>query len=92
MTESEQTGKQSAAAIEAEIAATREHLASAVDELITRAQPKEIVRRQGESARIALAGATHDTDGRLRVARIVAVVAAVAAVLVALGALRRRRG
>jgi hypothetical protein len=44
----------SADAIEAEIEATRVRLASTVDELATRAQPKEIARRQAEAAKVTL--------------------------------------
>ncbi len=83
--------RSSAEGIEAEIVAARAHLATTVDELVARAQPKEIVRRQSESARIAFAEATRDSSGELRLGRIVGVVSAVAAVLLLLGALRRRR-
>lgn len=81
-----------AAEIEAEIAVTRARLATTVDELVTRAQPKEIARRQGENARLAFIDATHTQDGTLRIERIAGVVGAVVAVIVAIGLLRRRRG
>ena len=80
-----------AAQLEAEIAVTRARLATTVDELVTRAQPKEIARRQGENARLAFIDATHTPDGALRVERIAGVVGALVAVIVAIGLLRRRR-
>ncbi|MDQ6714585.1 MAG: DUF3618 domain-containing protein [Actinomycetota bacterium] len=91
MSDAAQQTTQSAQGIEAEIAATRAHLATTVDELVARAQPKEIVRRQGESARIAFAEATRGSGGELRVGRIVGVVSAVAALVLVVAALRRHR-
>ena len=86
---------QSADAIEAEIAATRAHLVSTIDELAVRAKPKEIVRRQVGSARAKVIDATHTPEGDLRVERVGA-LAAVAAVLAGLAFLHirhhRRRG
>lgn len=79
------------AELEAEIAVTRARLATTVDELVTRAQPKEIARRQGENARLAFIDATRTQDGNLRVERIAGVVGALLAVIVAIGLLRRRR-
>jgi hypothetical protein len=76
--------------IEAEIAQTRAHLASTIDELAVRAQPREIVRRQTESARARLASSTHTPEGDLRVERVGAVAAAVALVVVILAFLHRR--
>ncbi|HEY5249450.1 MAG TPA: DUF3618 domain-containing protein [Dermatophilaceae bacterium] len=76
--------------IEAEIATTREHLASTIDELAVRAQPREIVRRQTESARSAFVEATHTPEGDLRVERIGAIAAAASAVLLVLALLHRR--
>lgn len=90
----EQT-KTSQDAIEAEIVATREHLASTIDELSVRAQPKEIARRQAASAKAKLVEATHTPEGDLRVERVGA-VAVGSAVLLWLAILhvrhRRRRG
>jgi len=91
MNDSPGTRKPTADEIEAEIAVTRAHLVSTVDELITRAQPKEILRRQGESAKVAFAEATHTPDGELRSERVAGALAALAAVLIAIGLLRRRR-
>ena len=71
---SEQTNK-SVGEIEADIATTRARLASTIDELAVRAQPKEIARRQADSAMVKLNEATHTPTGQLRIERIVAVVA-----------------
>jgi hypothetical protein len=85
----------SAEAIDAEIAATRAHLASTIDELAIRTQPREIVRRQAESAKARFVETTHTPEGDLRVERIGAMAAA-SAVLLGLTFLhfryRRRRG
>jgi hypothetical protein len=76
--------------IEAEIAATRAHLAGTIDELTIRTQPREIVRRQKESAKARFVEATHTPEGDLRVERIGGVAAAGAAVLLVLAILHRR--
>jgi len=81
---------QSPDAIEAEIAQTRAHLASTIDELAVRAQPREIARRQTESVKARLVDATHTPEGDLRVERVGAIAAAAAAVLVVLAVLHRR--
>jgi len=80
----------SPAAIEAEIVETRARLASTIDELAIRAQPKEIARRQAESAKAKLIEATHTPEGDLRVERVGA-IAAGSAVLLGLAILRRHR-
>jgi hypothetical protein len=77
-------------AIEAEIAQTRAHLASTIDELAVRAQPREIVRRQTESVKAKVVESTHTPEGDLRVERVGAIAAAGAAVLVVLAVLHRR--
>jgi hypothetical protein len=79
----------SADAIEAEIAATRAHLDSTIDELAVRVKPKEIVRRQVGSARAKVIDATHTPEGDLRVERVGALAVAVAAVLLGLAVLHR---
>jgi hypothetical protein len=71
----------SPAAIEAEIASTRAHLSSTIDELAVRAQPKEIVRRQVASVRARFAEATHTPEGDLRVERVGAVAAGLSVLL-----------
>ena len=82
-------------AIEAEIAATRAHLASTIDELAVRTRPREIARRQTESAKARFVESTHTPEGDLRVERV-GVMAAASAVLLGLAILhlrhRRRRG
>ena len=77
----EQT-KTSPDAIEAEIAATRAHLASTIDELSVRARPKEIARRLAGSARARFVEATHTPEGELRRERVGAVAAGSAVLLV----------
>jgi hypothetical protein len=77
-------------AIEAEIAVTRAHLAGTIDELTVRSQPREIIRRQRESAKAKFVEATHTPEGGLRMERIGAMAAAGAAVFVALAILHRR--
>ena len=77
--------------IEAEIAAARDRLAGTVDELHTRTAPKEIARRQAESAKVKFTEATRTESGDLRTERIAALVAAAVA-LIGIGAIRRRRG
>ena len=77
----EQT-KTSPDAIEAEIAATRAHLASTIDELSVRARPKEIARRLAGSARARSVEATHTPEGELRLERVGAVAAGSAVLLV----------
>ncbi len=92
MSDSPGTRRPTADEIEAEIAVTRARLTSTVDELMVRAQPKEIVRRQGESAKVAFYGATHTPDGELRSERVAGVLAALSALFVLVGLVRRRRG
>jgi hypothetical protein len=81
---------QSADEIEAEIIAKRAHLASTIDELALRAQPREIARRQTESAKARFVDATHTPQGDLRMERIGAIAAAASAVFVVLAILHRR--
>lgn len=83
-------GTKSADDIEAEIEATRARLASTVDELAARAQPKEIARRQSEAAKVKLTEATHTPDGQLRTERLAA-VGAVVALILGLAIFRRLR-
>jgi Protein of unknown function (DUF3618) len=77
-------------AIEAEIARTRAHLAGTIDELAIRTRPREIVRRQKESAKAKVVNATHTPAGDLRAERIGAILAAGSAVVVVLAILHRR--
>jgi hypothetical protein len=77
-------------AIEAEIAVKRAHLASTIDELTLRSQPREILRRQKESVKAKLVEATHTPDGDLRVERLGAIAAAGSVVLLVLAFLHRR--
>ena len=76
--------------IEAEIAVTRAHLAGTIDELTLRSRPREIVRRQKESAKAKFVDSTHTPEGDLRWERVGAMAAA-GAVFVVLAILHRRR-
>lgn len=88
----EQT-KTSPDAIEAEIAATRVHLASTIDELSVRARPKEIARRQVASGKAWFVEATHTPEGEVRVERVGALAAGSAVLLVlAILHIRHHRG
>ena len=78
--------------IEADIAASRTRLAGTIDELTTRAQPKEIARRQADSAKSSFMAATHTPEGDLRIERIGAAAGALVALVAAVVVLRRRRG
>jgi RNA 3'-terminal phosphate cyclase len=71
----------SPAAIEADIVETRARLAGTIDELAVRAHPKEIARRQAQSAKARLIDATHTPEGEVRVERVGAIAAGSAVVL-----------
>lgn len=77
------------AALEDFIAQRRARLAATVDELLRRAQPKELARRGGRGVTARLQAATHAADGRLRIERVGAVAAA-GVTLLALIIWRRR--
>jgi hypothetical protein len=83
--------KTSPEAIEAEIAATRAHLAATIDELTVRAKPREIVRRRVESAKAGLTEATHTPEGELRLERVAALAAGSAVLLGLVLAILHRR-
>jgi Protein of unknown function (DUF3618) len=72
--------------IERDIEATRERLATTVDELATRVKPKNLARAAGETARAQVV----DPSGALRTDRV-AMVAALVMLFAALSLLRRRR-
>jgi hypothetical protein len=74
--------------IERVIQQRREHLAATVNELVVRANPKEVARRSARSARHGLRDAVFTAEGQLRYERVAAVVAAV---LVASGLITWRR-
>lgn len=77
--------------IEAELAASRTRLASTIDELAFRAQPKEIAKRQTESARLAFTDATRTADGDLRSDRVAMGLGGVGAFLLLVGLAKRLR-
>jgi hypothetical protein len=70
--------------IEVDIAATRARLASTVDDLVERARPRNVARRQVEQAKAQV----FDENGRLRTEKVVAVGGAAAAVIGVLLAIR----
>lgn len=76
--------------LESDIATTRDRLAGTIDELATRAQPKEIARRQLVTTKASLDRAARTEDGQWRVERLAAAGAAVLAVIAALVLLARR--
>ncbi|CAM2894761.1 MULTISPECIES: DUF3618 domain-containing protein [Dermacoccus] len=77
--------------IEAELAASRSRLAGTIDELAFRAQPKEIAKRQTESARLALTDATRTADGDLRQDRVAMGLGGVGAFMLLVGLAKRLR-
>ncbi len=77
--------------IEADLAASRERLASTIDELAFRAQPQEIARRSAEGAKLKVNDLTRTADGDLATDKIGYGVAGVGAVSLVLGLIRRAR-
>jgi hypothetical protein len=82
------TKARTAEQIEADITATRERLASTVDELVDRANPKNVALRQVEQAKSQV----FDEQGQLRTQKIVAVAGAVVGVVGVLLVIRRLVG
>jgi hypothetical protein len=74
--------------IEADIAATRARLASTVDELVDRAHPRNVAKRQVEQAKAQV----FDERGELRTQKLVAVGAAVVGVVGVLVMIRKLVG
>ena len=74
--------------IEADIAATRARLASTVDELVDRAHPKNVAKRQVEQAKAQV----FDERGELRTQKLIAVGGAVVGVVGMLLMIRRLVG
>lgn len=77
--------------IEAYLAASRERLASTIDELAFRAQPKEIVRRSTEGAKLKVDDLTRTPDGDLATEKIGYAVGGVGAISLLVGLIRRAR-
>src|SRR5215211_3502176 len=82
------TQARTAEQIEADIAAARARLASTVDELVDRAHPKNVAKRQVEQAKAQV----FDERGQLRTQKIVAVGGAVVGVVAVLLLIRRLVG
>ncbi len=71
--------------IESEMEATRERLAGTIDQLVYRASPKTIVRREAEGVKSYFV----DAQGRARVDNIVKVAGAVVGVVATVVVLRK---
>lgn len=84
--------QRSAKEIEAELAATRNRLAGTIDELAFRAQPREIAKRQVETAKLKVADVTQTPDGELDSQKVAGILGGTGAVLLLLGLIRRARG
>jgi anti-sigma factor RsiW len=82
------TKARTAEQIEADIAATRARLASTVDELVDRANPRNVARREVEKAKAQV----FDERGQLRTQKIVAVGGAAVGVIGLLLLIRRLVG
>ncbi len=65
-------------ALEAEIVARRQRLATTIDELTQRVSPRSILHRQTQAAKGRFADVATTPEGELRVERLAAVVAVVA--------------
>ena len=74
--------------IEADIAATRARLATTVDELVDRAHPRNVAKRQVEQAKAQV----FDERGQLRTQKLIAVGGAVVGVVGMLLVIRRLVG
>ncbi|TWD82411.1 uncharacterized protein DUF3618 [Kribbella amoyensis] len=82
------TQARTAEQIEADIAATRARLASTVDELVDRAHPKNVAKRQVEQAKSQV----FDETGQLRTQKLAAIGGAVVGVVTVLLLIRRLVG
>ena len=82
------TKARTAEQIEADIAATRARLASTVDELVDRANPKNVALREVERAKAQV----FDETGQLRTQKIAAVAGAAVGVIGVLLLIRRLVG
>ncbi len=78
--------------IEADLEASRKRLATTVDELAFRAQPKEIAKRQVESVKLKAGELTHTPDGELDNGKVGVIIGGVGVVLLLVGLMRRVRG
>src|SRR5687767_1311802 len=74
------TAPASIPALEAEVAARRQRLATTIDELSNRVKPKAIIHRQRQAAKARFADVATTPEGDLRIERLAAVVAVVAVV------------
>ena len=88
MSDTKATAARTTEQIEADIAAARARLASTVDELVDKAHPKNVAKRQVEQAKAQV----FDVDGNLRTQKLVAVGGAMVGLIGALLLLRRLVG
>jgi hypothetical protein len=79
-TSSASTPAPSIASLDAELTARRERLAATIDELVEKANPRNILQRQAEAARARFADVATTPEGQLRVERLAVVVAVVTVV------------
>lgn len=82
----------SAKEIESELQASRQRLASTIDELAFRAQPREVAKRQVEGLKIKAADMTRTPEGEVASDKVGKLVAGAGAGVFLLGLLRRVRG
>lgn len=80
----------SVAELQADLEASRARLASTIDELTARANPKTIVRNQADAVKVRFTEAATTPEGDIRVERVGALAAAVVAVLVVIVLIKRR--
>jgi Protein of unknown function (DUF3618) len=91
-TSSDSTPAPTIASLDAELTARRERLAATIDELVEKANPRNILQRQAEAAKARFADVATTPEGELRVERLAVVVAVVTVVggIVVFRRLRRR--
>ena len=78
--------------IEAELQASRQRLASTIDELAFRAQPKEVAKRPVAGLKLKANDMTRTSDGDVAEDKVGKMVGGAGAFLLVLGLLRRLRG
>ncbi|HEY8456943.1 MAG TPA: DUF3618 domain-containing protein [Actinopolymorphaceae bacterium] len=81
----EQARRRSADAIEADLGATREHLAQTLDALADRMRPRQIVSRAANRAKLVVVS----PDGRFRTKRVIVTLVVAGSVAAGLIMLRR---
>lgn len=82
----------SAKEIEAELQASRQRLASTIDELAFRAQPREVAKRQVESVKLKADELTRTPDGDVNADKVGKIVSGAGVAMLVLGLVKRARG